>query len=210
MTLWLLLRQMLIPWDLPKQDLSLEVQQRLRFVLIVCCGGQWVLLSSCIWLGLESFWGKINTNWFRHSPGEVSYQKFPQVFVICDDPIMDDNKFWKKSLVKTTMLVRNEVQVRCKRKQFVGLQALCEPESYKDFYWAGLMSAMRNTFVFRWQASASQTLLKVPSLSNYQIMSSTGWLTPPVISSRKNPAQRGPKRSQTKFAAVLYLIHIVL
>ena len=53
---------------------------------------------------LGKFLGKTNITRLRHYPGEESYQKFPQVFVIRDDPIMDDNEFWKKSLVKREML----------------------------------------------------------------------------------------------------------
>lgn len=61
---------------------------------------------------VEKFLGKSNILPLRCSPGDVSYQKFPQVFVIGDDPVMDDNKFWKKNLVKREMLCRSEVQVR--------------------------------------------------------------------------------------------------
>lgn len=71
---------------------------------------------------LGKFLGKTNITRLRHYPGEESYQKFPQVFVIRDDPIMDDNEFWKKSLVKREMLWRHEVQVRCEDRQFDSLK----------------------------------------------------------------------------------------
>lgn len=89
------------------------------------------------------FLGKSNITWLRHYPGEVSYQKFPQVFVICDDPIMDDNEFWKKSLVQREMLWRHEVQVRCEERQFDSLK-LYEFCLYRHLCWANFIYRHEN------------------------------------------------------------------